>query len=88
MPNNFEILAGFLARYGDEVEGRESAPLPADVADQLRRFARGQLAGPAQGEIIQQLGCASRLGRFPCHGSESTAQHWAATGLKALCRHD
>jgi len=56
MPNNFEILAGFLARYGDEVEGRETVPLPSDVADQLRRFARGQLAGPAQGEIIQQLG--------------------------------
>lgn len=56
MPNNFEILAGFLARYGDEVEGRESTPLPPDVADQLRRFARGQLAEPAQREIIQQLG--------------------------------
>lgn len=56
MPNNFEILAGFLARYGDEVEGRETASLPAEVAEQLRRFARGQLAGPAQGEIIQQLG--------------------------------
>lgn len=56
MPNNFEILAGFLAHYGDEVEGRESAPLPADVPGQLRRFARGQLAGPAQGEIIRQLG--------------------------------
>ncbi len=56
MPNNFEILAGFLARYGDEVEGHESTPLTTEVADQLRRFARGQLAGPAQGEIIQQLG--------------------------------
>lgn len=56
MPNNFETLAGFLARYDDEVEGHETAPLPADVADQLRRFAQGQLTGPAQGEIIQQLG--------------------------------
>lgn len=56
MPNNFEILAGFLARYGAEVEGRENAPLPTDVADQLRRFALGQLAGPLQSAIIQQLG--------------------------------
>lgn len=56
MPNNFEILAGFLARHDDEVEGHETVPLPAGVADQLRRFAQGQLTGPAQSEIIQQLG--------------------------------
>jgi len=56
MPNNFEILAGFLARYGDEVEGREAAPLPPEVEEQLRSFARGQLTGSTQSEVIQQLG--------------------------------
>lgn len=55
MPNTFEILTGFLARFGDEVEGRESASLPPEVSAQLRRFARGQLPAAEQVELIQQL---------------------------------
>lgn len=55
MPNNFEILAGFLERFGDDVEGHESAALPPAVADQLRRFARGQLPETEQGEVIREL---------------------------------
>ena len=55
MPNNFEILTGFLARFGDEVEGRESSPLPPEVAARLKSFARGQLAESEQTELIAQL---------------------------------
>ena len=55
MSNTFEILAGFLTRYGDEVEGRESADLPPEVSAQLRCFARGQLPAAEQAKLIQQL---------------------------------
>ncbi len=55
MPNTFEILSGFLKRYGDEVEGREiSAPTP-EIAAGLQKFARGQLTGPEQAELIREL---------------------------------
>ena len=55
MPNTFEILTGFLARFGDEVEGREASDLPAEVTAQLRSFARGQLPAAAQADLIRQL---------------------------------
>jgi len=55
MPNTFEILTGFLARFGDEVEGREAPGLPPEISAQLRRFARGQLTTAEQAELIQQL---------------------------------
>jgi len=37
----FEILAGFLAKFGDEVEGRELQELPKDVQVKLRELAQG-----------------------------------------------
>jgi hypothetical protein len=43
MANEFEILAGFLARYGDEVEGRELQDLPREVQVKLRELAQGSL---------------------------------------------
>lgn len=43
MANEFEILAGFLARFGDEVEGRELQDLPRDVQVKLRALAQGNL---------------------------------------------
>lgn len=55
MPNNFKILTSFLAHFGDEVEGRESSDLPAEVIAQLRSFARGQLPAAEQEKLIQQL---------------------------------
>jgi len=55
MPNTFEILTGFLARFGDEVEGRESPTLPPEISVGLRRFARGQLPASEQEELIRQL---------------------------------
>jgi hypothetical protein len=55
MPNTFEILAGFLSRFGDEVEGRESSSRPPEVSVQLCRFARGQLPAVEQAGLIQQL---------------------------------
>jgi hypothetical protein len=55
MPNTFEILIGFLARFGDEVEGRESTDPPAEITAQLRSFARGQLPASAQADLIRQL---------------------------------
>jgi hypothetical protein len=43
MANEFEILAGFLSKFADEVEGRELQDLPRNVQTQLRELARGTL---------------------------------------------
>jgi hypothetical protein len=55
MKNNFEILAKFLEKFGDEVEGRELAELTPDVKAKLREFARGNLAAAEQGELVERL---------------------------------
>jgi hypothetical protein len=55
MPNAFEILSGFLARYDDEVIGRESTVLPAEISGRLRSFARGQLTATEQEDLVHQL---------------------------------
>ena len=55
MANTFEILSGFLARYDDEVVGRESSILPAEVSARIRSFARGNLSPPEQVELLRQL---------------------------------
>ena len=55
MPNTFEILSGFLARYDDEVVGRESSTPPTEVRDHIRSFARGQLSESKQAELVCQL---------------------------------
>jgi hypothetical protein len=54
MKNNFEILAKFLEKFGDEVEGRELAELTPDVKAKLREFARGNLAAAEQGELVER----------------------------------
>lgn len=56
MPTDFEILAGFLERFGDEVEGREAQEPPAEVKNRLRDFARGQLPQPDCAELMALLG--------------------------------
>ena len=43
MATEFEILAGFLAKFGDEVEGRELQDLPQNVQLKLRALAQGEL---------------------------------------------
>jgi hypothetical protein len=55
MPNTFEILSGFLARYDDEVVGRESSVLPADISTRIRSFALGKLSASEQAELLRQL---------------------------------
>ncbi len=55
MRNTFEILAGFLDRFGDEVEGRElQAPSP-ELEGKLRSFARGALPAAEQPEVMGVL---------------------------------
>jgi len=55
MANTFEILSGFLARYDDEVVGRESSILPAEINARIRSFARGQLSTSEQTDLVRQL---------------------------------
>jgi hypothetical protein len=55
MANEFEILAGFLAKFGDEVEGRESQDLPKNVQAQLRELARGSLPEAERSQVMALL---------------------------------
>ena len=55
MKNNFEILAKFLEKFGDEVEGREFAELTPEVRTKLQQFAKGSLPPTEQGELIERL---------------------------------
>jgi len=55
MASEFEILAGFLAKFGDEVEGRESQELPQNVQAQLRELARGNLPETERSQLFGLL---------------------------------
>jgi hypothetical protein len=55
MPSPFEILAGFLEKFGDEVEGRESEQLPADVQGKLKELARGSLSESERSQLFTLL---------------------------------
>jgi len=55
MKNHFEILAKFLEKFGDEVEGHEFAALTPEVQAKLQQFARGSLPPAEQGELIERL---------------------------------
>ena len=55
MPSPFEILAGFLEKFGDEVEGREHEPIPDDVQGRLRQLARGSLPDAEHSELFTLL---------------------------------
>jgi len=55
MANEFEILAGFLAKFGDEVEGRESQNLPKDVEVKLRELAQGNLVETERARLFDLL---------------------------------
>jgi hypothetical protein len=55
MSNDFAILAGFLDRYGKEVEGREFQEITEEFARKLGQFARGELPEPERAEVMRQL---------------------------------
>jgi hypothetical protein len=55
MANDFEILAGFLAKFSDEVEGRELQELPKDVQVKLRELAQGSLPESERSRLFDLL---------------------------------
>jgi hypothetical protein len=55
MANEFEILAGFLAKFGDEVEGRELPEPPKNVQAQMQALARGNLAESERAQLLSLL---------------------------------
>jgi hypothetical protein len=72
MSNTFRILAQFLKRTGEEVEGRELQEPPAEAKTKLRRLARGQLPEAEQPEVFGELN------RHP------EWVNWLATEIKGL----
>jgi hypothetical protein len=55
MANEFEILANFLAKFSDEVEGRELQDLPRDMQVKLRELAQGNLAESERSRVFDLL---------------------------------
>jgi hypothetical protein len=55
MPNPFEILAGFLDKFGNEVEGREHEPVPDDIKGKLRELAHGSLSDTERSQLFTLL---------------------------------
>jgi len=55
MTNTFQILATFLDRFEDEVEGRELQEPAEEVQAKLRDFAQGKLRGAEQSELLGLL---------------------------------
>ena len=55
MSNTFEILARFLDRYGEEVEGRTLEEMPPEVKAKLRAFAQGSFSAAERGQLAQLL---------------------------------
>lgn len=55
MNRAFAIIAEFLDRSGPEVLGRALAPPPAELADQLHRFARGTLTPEERYAVCETL---------------------------------
>jgi hypothetical protein len=65
MQNTFEILAGFLDRFGVEVEGRELQEPPEAIQIKMRALARGDLPETEHNEFLfllsQNPGWIARL---------------------------
>ena len=55
MATEFEILAGFLAKFGDEVEGREIQEPPKDVQSRMRELALGKLPESERSQLFSLL---------------------------------
>ena len=55
MSNEFAILAKFLDRYGDDVEGRSMEEPSAEVQQKLKDFAAGSLPEGERNDVISLL---------------------------------
>ena len=55
MNNTFQILAGFLEKYAEDVEGRSDGEVPAEARERLRRFARGETPEADRIELLNAL---------------------------------
>ena len=55
MPETFEILAGFLERFGAEVEGRELEEPSEETKSKLQQLARGELSEPERVNLFGLL---------------------------------
>jgi hypothetical protein len=55
MSNTFEMLARFLDRFSDEVQGRQAEEPPESVQPRLRALAAGRLAGSDRSEVLGLL---------------------------------
>jgi hypothetical protein len=55
MANTFEILAGFLDRFDEDVEGRELVELSDEARTKLHDFARGTLTPAEQAQLVELL---------------------------------
>lgn len=55
MAGTFEILARFLEKFGDEVEGRQFTQLPDETRNELSQLAQGTLEPAARTELMAQL---------------------------------
>jgi hypothetical protein len=55
MKNTFQILAGFLERFGDEVEGRQFEEPSEETTIKLRQLATGALPEPDRAEVFALL---------------------------------
>ena len=53
--DTFKILAGFLERFGDEVEGRELSEPTQEAKAKLQQLARGTLPEAQQDEVWAML---------------------------------
>ena len=55
MADTFQILAGFLERYGHEVEGRELEEPAEEMKTKLQQLARGQLPERERADLFTLL---------------------------------
>ena len=55
MSNEFAILAKFLDRYADDVEGRSMEEPSAEVQQKLKDFAAGSLPEADRNDVISLL---------------------------------
>ena len=55
MRNTFEILARFLKRSEEDVEGRELQEPSNETKTKLQRLARGELGATEQPEVFAEL---------------------------------
>jgi hypothetical protein len=55
MPDTFQILAKFLERFSDEVQGRELQEPTEEIKAKLQRLARGALPKAEKTDLFAQL---------------------------------